>query len=492
MYDFIITTGLLLAIGFIFKQLKTQRDLEKELDECNISLTNSKKERRECSKELLELKSRTKYLMKYEKVDDATIEAKRILKEAREKAKKSKDAADKTLSAAIESSRKMHEASEKRAAKIAGEAWEAKGKAELFESTQKAMKNIIKGYGNEYLIPNQSAIDEVASEYDHKEAGQELSRIRDVIKSMIKNGEVATCDYAGGNRRLTAINFVTDAFNGKVDSIMSKVKHDNYGKLLQQLHDAVKIANYNGKAFKNAMVNERYFDVIVEQLKMAVAVQELKRLDMEEQKAIKQAMREEERVRREITKAIQDAEKEERLLKSAMEEAELRLAAASATQDKLKFEEEIRQLSEQLKDANAKGTRALSMAQQTKQGYVYIISNIGSFGSNVFKIGLTRRLNPLDRVKELGDASVPFLFDVHALIHVKDAPALESTLHTIFKDYRVNKVNSRKEFFKVPLSSIKQVIDRSKLGASVHWTMKAEALEYRESVSLVKDNNDEN
>ena len=124
------------------------------------------------------------------------------------------------------------------------------------------------------------------------------------------------------------------------------------------------------------------------------------------------------------------------------------------------------------------------MAQQTKRGHVYVISNIGSFGEEVFKIGLTRRLEPLDRVKELGDASVPFSFDVHAMIFSEDAPKLEKELHSLFNNRQVNKVNPRKEFFKVPVVEIKKEIE--KLGLETHWTMRSEALEYRESLQLEK------
>ena len=99
------------------------------------------------------------------------------------------------------------------------------------------------------------------------------------------------------------------------------------------------------------------------------------------------------------------------------------------------------------------------MAELTRHGHVYIISNVGSFGDGIFKIGLTRRLNPMERVKELGDASVPFLFDVHAFVLVEDAPALEKALHLKFTSRRVNAVNLRKEFFKVELEDIKEAVE---------------------------------
>jgi GrpB-like predicted nucleotidyltransferase (UPF0157 family) len=122
------------------------------------------------------------------------------------------------------------------------------------------------------------------------------------------------------------------------------------------------------------------------------------------------------------------------------------------------------------------------MAQMTRTGHVYVISNIGSFGDDVFKIGLTRRLEPLDRIRELGDASVPFAFDVHALIPSDDAPALEHALHKHFLAAQMNKVNPRKEFFRVPLAVIRQEIDA--LGVTAKWTIAADAKEYRETLAL--------
>ena len=111
-----------------------------------------------------------------------------------------------------------------------------------------------------------------------------------------------------------------------------------------------------------------------------------------------------------------------------------------------------------------------------------MISNIGSFGEAVFKIGMTRRLEPTDRVKELGDASVPFGFDVHAMIYSEDAPALEKQLHHHFVRQQMNKVNPRKGFFKVEISQIRAELET--LGVKANWTMAAAALEYRETLKI--------
>jgi hypothetical protein len=118
----------------------------------------------------------------------------------------------------------------------------------------------------------------------------------------------------------------------------------------------------------------------------------------------------------------------------------------------------------------------------TKSGHIYVISNIGSFGEDVYKIGMTRRLEPMDRVKELGDASVPFEFDVHALIHSENAPELENKLHKLFDNKRVNLVNNKKEFFNITLPEIEKAV--KEFYGDIEFTKMAEAKQYRETISM--------
>ena len=166
-----------------------------------------------------------------------------------------------------------------------------------------------------------------------------------------------------------------------------------------------------------------------------------------------------------------------------MDKARAQLEKANAEQ-KAAYEAQIAELELKYREAEERNKRALSMAQQTKSGYVYIISNEGSFGQNVYKIGMTRRLEPLERIRELSSASVPFAFDVHALIWSEDAPALENMLHKKFALAQVNKVNFRKEFFRLPLSEIRAGIEDS--GIQATWTATAEATEYRETLAIEK------
>jgi len=413
--------------------------------------------------------------------EEIVLAAKRERHNAKDYFAKQTAKSDATLEAAKQSADKIIEFAQAEAKTIAGDALEAKSKADQYTRTVKAMRNTIDGYGDEYIIPCHSLLDDLAEDFSHKDAGVELKRARDHSKALIKNSQAAKCDYVEERRKSTAVRFIADAFNGKCDSILSKVKHDNYGKLQQAILDAFDLVNINGEAFKNAVITKIYLEARLDELKWAIATKELQLIEREEQRAIKEQIREEERARKEYEKAIKEAEKEERLLLKAKAEAEKHLAAATAEQREI-YELQLKELEGKLQLAEDKNKRALSMAQQTRMGHVYIISNIGSFGENVYKVGMTRRLEPMDRVKELGDASVPFTFDVHAMINHDDAPRLEKELHKKFSNSRVNQVNHRKEFFNISLTELKQAI--VDMGIETHWTMASDAQEYRESIAI--------
>ncbi|HEY0708407.1 MAG TPA: DUF4041 domain-containing protein [Polyangia bacterium] len=347
--------------------------------------------------------------------------------------------------------------------------------------TAEAMKNVIEGYGDRYVIPTFTVLDQIADQYDFEKAGAELKAARARLRGLIRSGQAATCDYVEANRRETAVAFVLDAFNGKVDSILADVREDNFGTLSQKLNDAFALVNHHGRAFRDARITQEYLSAAQAELRWAVAVHELKVRDREEQRLIKEQIREEERAQREFEKAAKEAEKEELMLRKAMAKVQQEVARAGEEQRML-FEEELRALTERLRQAEEKNQRALSMAQQTRAGHVYIISNEGSFGEHVYKIGLTRRLEPMDRIRELGDASVPFEFDVHALIRSEDAPALERALQKRFLRAQINKVNPRKEFFRVTLEEVRAEVERQGLHAA--WTMTAACRSWRETQAL--------
>jgi hypothetical protein len=312
---------------------------------------------------------------------------------------------------------------------------------------------------------------------------------------MFRNGQAAHCDYVEANRQETAIAFVADAFNGKVEEVLSRVRHDNYGKLAQEIRDAALLVNKNGEAFRNARVDPKYVDARLDELRWATIVHELKMKTQEEQRAIKERMRDEAKAQKEIERAQKEAAKEamealraEELAQKMYNEFKAKFDAMSEQEKALHAKEladqeaKLADAEERIRLAEEQNKRALSMAQQTKKGNVYVISNIGSFGENVYKIGMTRRLDPTERVRELGDASVPFPFDIHGMIQFDDCPKAESQLHRLFIMGQVNKTNFRKEFFLAILDDIKTAVER--LGGEAHWTMLADAPQYRETLRI--------
>lgn len=179
---------------------------------------------------------------------------------------------------------------------------------------------------------------------------------------------------------------------------------------------------------------------------------------LEQKQAEKEAIKEAKARATELSKAQKEAEAKEVELEKIIEETTAMTNDVSG-HELQELMGKIEKLKEQLTEAHQQKERAISMAQQTKSGYVYVISNVGTMGNGIVKIGMTRRIDPMERVKELGDASVPFTFDVHSLIRTDDAPKLERALHAKFRNQRVNWVNNRKEFFKVPLNVVKEALD---------------------------------
>ena len=407
---------------------------------------------------------------------------------AQRRGKEIREQAEALLSQATRDAGRLVAEADKRSQEIGGDAYLALRDKQMLEQAVKAIQNVVEGYGDRYVIPTHSLLDDLAADFGHTSAGEALKAAREQTRRMVVQGEAAECDYAEASRRATATRFVVDAFNGRVDAILSRVKHDNHGTLEQEIRDAFSLVNLNGQAFRNARILPLYLEARVAELKWAVITQELRLKEREEQRQIQERIREEEKARREYERAMQEAAKEEGLIKQAMETARAEAAHATAA-ERAKFEAQLAQLGQKLADAEAKSQRALSMAQQTRSGHVYIISNIGAFGEEVFKIGMTRRLEPLDRVKELGDASVPFAFDVHGMIYSDDAPTLERLLHEQFDDLRINKVNYRKEFFRVPLDRVRAFAEEK--GFQTTFTMVAEARDYRETQALEKMTPDE-
>ena len=195
-------------------------------------------------------------------------------------------------------------------------------------------------------------------------------------------------------------------------------------------------------------------------------------------------MREEQKVAKEIETACEEADREETMKQQALEKARAELSLKGGQQT-AKLEELVKRLENELREAIDKKAKAIARAQLTKSGHVYILSNIGAFGEGIYKIGMSRRLEPLERVYELGGASVPFPFDVHAMIYSENAPELESALHQHFANRRVNLVNLRREFFRVTLDEIRVAVAQE--FGQVTFVLVPEAEQYRQTMAMSKD-----
>ena len=223
---------------------------------------------------------------------------------------------------------------------------------------------------------------------------------------------------------------------------------------------------------------KKFRDKITDSFKAEVTRDEGKR----QQQIIKEQIREEQRALAERDQEIKNLERQTLQIELALEKAKKQFNDEHSI--------EVENLKHQLAEAIEKTQRAKSQAELTKAGHVYVISNIGSFGEDVFKVGMTRRLEPMDRVKELSDASVPFPFDVHMMIACDDAPTLETTLHEHLDEFRVNQVNMHKEFFRVPLETIANLIQTHH--GKISYRATPEAFEFVESRIKIENKNTQN
>jgi len=267
-----------------------------------------------------------------------------------------------------------------------------------------------------------------------------------------------------------------------VEMLCTKTNANNGHQALEKLAESIIATEALIKCFDSrATINGEFKALLIKRLEIEIYFKKAKQIAKEEQRELREQEREEKKARQEAERIQKEAEKEERIKSEAITELEKKMSEKSDT-ERAKYQEELDRLKAELEEAHQKFERAKSRAQETKQGHVYVISNIGSFGEDVLKIGMTRRMEPMDRVKELGDASVPFTFDVHALIESDDAPNLESTLHKIFDNKRVNKVNRRKEYFNVNLDEIEQELQKLDINALINKVASAD--EYYQSIKL--------
>jgi hypothetical protein len=268
------------------------------------------------------------------------------------------------------------------------------------------------------------------------------------------------------------------AFNNECEVIIAKASWKNFNQMAERIGKLQSTLDKLNES-NRLRIADAFAQLKLEELRLTHEERLKRHEEQEKLREEREKEREEAKAKRELEAEVHRAEAKEAQRREALMEARAELRAAGEA-EKARLAAKITELEATLSAAQAATERAMSMAQQTKVGYVYVISNLGAFGEDVFKIGMTRRLEPLDRVRELGDASVPFPFDVHALIFTEDAPALERAIQVELDAHRVNRVNPRKEFFRVPPEELKAKVKAR--FANVVYLDRPEAEEYLQSL----------
>lgn len=324
-----------------------------------------------------------------------------------------------------------------------------------------------------------------ASALDYKE---KLAEIRDYQKDLIKSKRAVTgvTDWQVNGNATKGRKMVADtqklllrAFNNECDTAILKVRYTNFDASLHRIQKSAEVISKLG-IIMDISITKMYLDAKIKELRLAFEYRQKQQEEKEAAKAARAEQREQERLQREIEAEKHKIEKEQTHYLTAYENIKKQLEKDPTNQEylqkKAEFENVLADIEKSLSDIDYRQANI-------RAGYVYIISNIGAFGENVYKIGMTRRLNPQDRVDELGDASVPFKFDVHAMIFSDNAPALEAALHRAFEDKKLNMVNQRREFFNVTLDEIKEVV-RKNYDKTVEFIDIPDAEQYRISKKM--------
>lgn len=367
---------------------------------------------------------------------------------------------------------------------------------ELNSNIKKLKKDIIT-FSDEILVQDFGLYEPRYSFINADAYKAELTNIRNKQKAMIKDGSAVSgsIDWQINGSAAQGRKMIKDmqklllrAFNSECDEIIGKVKYNNYDASVKKMERSFNAIAKLGVTMSVSIISN-YYDLKIQELRLALEYQIQKQREKEEKAELRAQQREEARLQKELKEQRKNIDKERKHYEQALSNINKQISSSSDEniEDLNKKKEEIIQ---SLSDIDTKIKDIDYREANQKAGYVYIISNIGSFGEGIYKIGMTRRLNPQERVDELGDASVPFKFDVHAMIFSEDAPALEAKLHRAFEDRKLNLVNQRREFFKVSLDEIKEVV-KNNFDKTVEFVEVPDADQYRISLKLREEKNEQ-
>jgi hypothetical protein len=318
-----------------------------------------------------------------------------------------------------------------------------------------------------------------------------LAACREEQKQLIKDGNAVKINdnWTVNNSKAEGRKMVNDmkklmlrSFNNECDYCVDNVKFNNIEINEKRIEKSFEELNKLGRIMQ-ANITEAYKKLKYGELYLAFEYQQKKQEEKEEQKRLREELREQQKLEQEIRQAREKIAKEKKHFAQAIDELESKLQDAASDSERTLVLEKLAEVKQQCSELEKEEKVIDYREQNAKAGYVYVISNIGSLGENVYKIGMTRRLEPLERIDELSGASVPFEFDVHALIFSENAPVLEGRLHEHFYRNRLNKLNDRKEFFKADIHEIEKVI-RENYDKVVDVVKEASAEQYRESLLM--------
>ena len=271
------------------------------------------------------------------------------------------------------------------------------------------------------------------------------------------------------------------AFNNECDEAIGKVRYSNMQQSIKRIRLSYESVSKLGRVM-NLAISEDYYASKILELRIAFEYAQKKQEEKEAQRQLREQERENRAVQREIEEERLRLAKEQVHYEMALDAFKKMLDSAD-DESKVEILSKIENAKSKLLEIDKAYDDVESRMANQRVGYVYIISNIGSFGENVFKIGMTRRLKPYERIYELSDASVPFNFDVHAMIPTDDAPGLEAALHRAFENRKINMVNHRREFFYATPEEIKSVI-RQNFTKAFEFVDAPEAEQYRVSLKM--------
>ena len=360
---------------------------------------------------------------------------------------------------------------------------------EIFKQKKELLKEINKLREEENSL-NTSLLNEHynISEYDgitSEECKNKLSLLKLEEKELLQSNEYVVISSSDSKQEINSnIKQIVRCINSECDNILINISIKNIDSMRNKISKCYESLN---KIFmvNGIQLTPKVLEYKLSELNLVYTYELKKQQEKEQQKAIKEQMVEEEKVRREIEKQKAKLEKDQTQFSNEITKLMAYLQKSQNDIEKQLYVNKINELEEKLKQLEQEKETVLEREANARAGFVYVISNIGSFGEDIYKIGMTRRLEPMDRIKELSSASVPFEFDVHAMIFSDNAPELENTLHKHFEKQRVNRANVRKEFFRVSIDEIETIV-KEIYNNTVEFTRIPVATEYRQTLSIIE------